>query len=104
MTAVLLDPVLVDTRIRLAGQFRDTEGEAQDPPTARLLIRRPDGTVEERVFGEDPEILRDDPGLYHVFVVLDLVGSWWFQWRGEGGAGPLVAGEGTVRVLKAVIS
>lgn len=100
---MLLDDVLEDTRIRLAAQFRDTQDEPQDPPVAKLIIRRPAGTLEERVFGEDPEMLRDDPGLYHVFVLLDEPGAWWFQWRGEGSAGPVVAGEGTVRVLKAVI-
>lgn len=81
---------------RLEAQFKNIDGEQQDPTTVTFKIQIPDeeGTVVTYVYGVDSELVKDpvEVGRYHVDYTITVKGmhKWWTI-----GTGLVQAVEGT---------
>jgi hypothetical protein len=68
----------VGALVELSTEVRDRTGELADPATIRLLVRNPDGTVDE--YTPTP----DDVGLYHTDIEVQAPGFWRYRWETTG--------------------
>jgi hypothetical protein len=57
-----------------------------DPATVTFKMRKPDGTETTYVYLTDVQLIRDSTGKYHVLVLLDQYGVWWYRYEGTGTA------------------
>lgn len=80
MTATIYD---VGDVARIEAPFRDVDDQPADPTEVTATIRKPDGTVTEYEVGLG-EIVRDDVGLYHLDIPVDLAGDWFYRVTGTG--------------------
>lgn len=58
-------------------------GDRVDPPTVMLLVRRPDGTEAQAIYGiggADYPITRDSVGVYYADIPLTASGQWVRRW------------------------
>ena len=70
--------------IRSEVQFFDDNGDPMDPQTINFSIRKPNGQLITFVFGTDPEIVKDAPGVYHCDADIDVTGRWFHRWFSTG--------------------
>jgi hypothetical protein len=68
-------------------------GDAVDPTTATITVRKPDKTVEAYT---GSQLKKESTGVYRVDVVLDQAGTW--RWRVDGTGRAQGAGEATIYV------
>lgn len=80
-TVAVMNNYVVGNTVRLATAtaFKNSAGVITDPTTVAVKYRKPDGTV---VTNNAPT--KDGTGLYHVDVVIDQVGEWWYRFEGHG--------------------
>ena len=84
--------------MRLSGVFTNLEtGAAVDPALVTFIYKRADEERLELVYGTDDEVVREEPGVYHVDLVLDDAGIWHYRW--ESGENWIGVAEGQVTVL-----
>lgn len=55
-----------------------------DPTTVTCVIKSPDGTETEYVYGTDAELVRDGVGVYHLDLVADQNKRWYYRYAGTG--------------------
>jgi hypothetical protein len=79
---------VADTNIYVVGQmvrlatataFKDANGNEIDPTTIVVKYRKPDGTITTN---NAPS--HDGVGLFHVDVLIDQPGDWWYRFEGHG--------------------
>lgn len=78
------------SNVRIRGTFRTPKDAVPpsallDPSIVTLTIRRPDKTVEERIYGVGPEIVHPSTGIYESVLTLSQQGTYHWRWRGENG-------------------
>ncbi len=76
--------------VKVAGYFRTPKtatppSEYIDPATITFTIRRPDLTIETRVYGVDA-IERIDTGKYAASITLAQEGTYKWRWNAQNGA------------------
>lgn len=59
-------PYLKGDLVRIAGTFTDVDDIATDPDTVTFRVRKPDGAIEEFVYGDDVEVTRASAGVYYI--------------------------------------
>ena len=71
--------------IRISVQFRDPDTKALfDPNTVSAKFADPAGTITTYDYGTDAELVKDSTGKYHVDVTVELVGTWFYTFIGDG--------------------
>lgn len=78
------------SNVRIRGTFRTPKDAVPpsallDPSIVTLTIRRPDRTLDERVYGVGPEIEHPSTGIYESILSLLQQGTYHWRWRGENG-------------------
>ena len=64
-----------------------------DPSTVAIRIHRPDGTLDEFVYGVDTEIVRDSVGKYRCVYIVPLAGGYTYSWMPTGNAAQPADGD-----------
>lgn len=73
------------TSVKVSVEFRAVETAALfDPDAVVCLVKAPDGTESELVYGVDDEVVRDGVGAYHMWVEGDQSGAYYYRWKGDG--------------------
>lgn len=72
------------TAVRITASFTNFDEDAADPTTITIKISPPNRAEETYVYGTDPEIIREDVGVYHFDLPLDKRGHWYYRWIGTG--------------------
>lgn len=70
--------------IRFTAAFTTAAGVASDPATLLFKYKKPNGTITTLTYGVDSAVVKDSTGNYHVDVVTDAVGHWFYRWAGSG--------------------
>ena len=61
-----------------------------DPDVVNFLVKDPNGTVTDYVYGTDPEVVRAGVGDYYMYLRPTINGTW--GWRVEGFTSGLAMG------------
>lgn len=80
----------IGDRRKLTAELRDEDGALADPTVLTFYMREPDDTVTDFVYGTDVELVKDSPGIYHVYW--DITQSGFHHWRYEA-TGTVAAAE-----------
>ena len=76
-------PYQNNTTARLSAEFTDQAGSPVDPATVSVSVQPPRGATPLAYrYGTDIEVVKDSTGNYHVDVLLDKSGIWWYRWQG----------------------
>lgn len=68
--------------VRLRATIADVDGEALDPSSIVVRVRKPDGSVVVFTGGQ---IVRESAGIYHCDTdIADLAGDYWQRWEVTG--------------------
>lgn len=59
-------------------------GTPTDPDTIVFKVRTPAGVETTYTYAIGPTVVRDGVGQYHVDVLLNQTGRWWYRWEGTG--------------------
>lgn len=84
--------------VRVRGTFTNpTTGAVLDPTVVKVSYRLGRaGTVTTKIYGTDPEVVKEGTGIYYLDLNLSTVGDWhWRIWSTGTGQ---TADEGTIRV------
>ncbi len=73
--------VTIDTQVRTAVTFRDTDDALADPPSVLCYVKAPDGTETIYTYLIDVDLVRDSVGRYHLNFLADQVGDWKVRWQ-----------------------
>jgi len=76
-------------RIRIRGTFKTvTTGAVIDPTTITVRIEKADGTIVQKVYGTDVEVVKESTGVYSMELDIDLntSGTWRYKFSGTGSA------------------
>lgn len=84
-------------RLFTEGPFRDDGGNPVDPDVVLCKIRDPARVKTTFQYGVDSDVVRDGVGLYHVDLVLNLSGTWYYRWQSTGN---LVTAEETSFIVR----
>lgn len=68
-------------QVRIIGTFTDINGTLTDT-TPTLYTLRPDGVEVSYTVGIG--VIHDSTGVYHLDLLLNQTGLWWFAWEGTG--------------------
>lgn len=68
--------------VRVSGAFATSAGTAVDPATVKFRIRRPDRTIDFYEYGVDGEVIKDAVGNYHMDILIDQSGTWYYRVEG----------------------
>lgn len=82
-------------KIRITATFKDENGAEADPSAVYCQIKDEAGTVTSYQYTVDPEVVKDNTGIYHLDVDLDAVGWWYWRWYSTGNY--QAANEGRIR-------
>jgi len=86
----------IGDEVRVMGNFTAEDGiTPADPTDVECRVRRPDGTIADY---NGTQVIRDAEGGYHVDVVIDQWGTWFYRWVGTGALN--AAGEETFSVRR----
>lgn len=74
--------------VRLSAAFTNDELDPPevDPDTITCKVKKPAGSPEVTtyVYGTDVELVRTAQGSYHVDVIVDVAGTWFYRFEGTG--------------------
>jgi hypothetical protein len=70
--------------IRLAGTFTDLNGNASDPTTITLSIKKPNGDVVNLVYGVDVSVVKQSTGIYYMDFAPAMEGLHYYRFAGTG--------------------
>lgn len=71
-------------RIHTEGRFK-AAGVFQDPTTVTVKLKDPGGGVTQKVYGTDPEVVRDAKGRFHMELTTGgTPGRWVYRYVGAG--------------------
>lgn len=63
---------------------RATDSTAVDPTAVSCTIVAPNRRSTLYVYGVDVALVRDAPGAFHVWISVDMPGTWGITWTGTG--------------------
>jgi hypothetical protein len=70
--------------IKCQGEFKDGDGNYQDPTAVFFTVTDPDGNDTDYQYGVDPEVTRSSTGVYYVEVSGSATGEWWYRFYSTG--------------------
>ena len=71
--------------IKCMATFTNTSGTAVDPATITFKAKVPrSGTITTYVYSVDPQLIKEDTGVYYVHFVPTTHGEWYYRWAGTG--------------------
>ena len=70
--------------VRLRGAFTNAGDLPADPTVVTVRYRPPGGAIVQKVYGADPEVVRESAGIYHIDVPITVGGTWTYRWIGTG--------------------
>lgn len=56
-------------------------GVGVDPGTLMFEYKNPAGIITSYVYGVDSQLARDSAGNYHVDILGNVQGIWWWRWE-----------------------
>jgi hypothetical protein len=72
--------------VRLSASFTDPETELPyDPATVSFTCRPPSGVALSKTYPENPDVVRDGVGEYHLDLIAAEPGEWHYRAQGAGG-------------------
>ena len=75
----------IGDRVRITGTLTSPEtGQPVDPTNLQITIRDPAGNTTTLQYGTDPEVVRDDTGIYHVDIDVTTRGQWHYRFAATG--------------------
>jgi nitrogen fixation protein FixH len=77
--------------IEITYAVTDRQGDALDPATLSLVLRRPTGEVQTYVYGEDAAVQKTAPGAYVATLVETDHHRYHYEWRATFSIGEDVA-------------
>lgn len=80
--------------------FKDPVGVATDPTSVTLMLRKPSGALLEYSWpsaGDDGTLVKETTGRFYFDVLIDEVGTWFWQFTGTGTVQTREEGEFWVR-------
>jgi hypothetical protein len=83
------DKAIVDARF-------EVDDVATDPALVSAKVRKPDGTIENFVYGTDSELGKSSVGVYFLEIACDEPGIWWYSITGNEPAPGSVRGAFSV--------
>lgn len=85
--------------VRCDVEFRDpAAANALVSPTAVVFkVKDPDGTITQKVYGTDVDVVRDATGKFHATVAPTKAGTWRYRFEGTGLVQAAEEGQFTVR-------
>jgi hypothetical protein len=69
------------TEVRLSASYVDLAGAAVDPTTVTFEVKDPLNAITSYT---SPDVVRDSTGNYHLDVLLNASGPWWYRTEGTG--------------------
>jgi len=69
---------------RLMARFVDKAGIEYDPTTIKLVYRSELSSETFLTYGTNPEVVRQEQGIYRFDLQLEHGGFWFYRWQGEG--------------------
>lgn len=87
---------LVGQVLRISATVRDASDNLADPGGLVFKFRYGSGPITIKLFGVDPEVVRDGLGRFHIDLPLTDAGVLYFRW--ESNASNTGAGEGKIAV------
>jgi hypothetical protein len=80
--------------VTVAVEFLDSDDAPVDPDTVTFLYTPPSGTTVEFAFSDSPsEVVKDSVGNYHVDLVPDESGQYFYRWESTGSGQAAENGE-----------
>jgi len=70
--------------VRISATFTDYAGNNLDPSTVLVTITDPSGATTQIQYGLDPDLVREEVGVYHYDLDLSKPGRWCFAWKSTG--------------------
>lgn len=79
-------PYLIGRRLRLRVNVKEVDsGELIDPENLHLRIRHySSDTIEEYTYPTDPQIIKEDVGIYYMDTTPDAPGTYGYRWWSTG--------------------
>lgn len=74
----------VGDAVRCSAGFKNLAGTAIDPTTVSVSVKKPDGTVETKVYGTDVEVVKSSIGNYYIDVDVTAHGVWYYRFFSTG--------------------
>ena len=90
----------VGNSITATGTFTSRTGVIVDPTTVTAVVQAPTGVETDYLYGTDPEVVREEEGVYACTFIPDSHGTWTVQFNGTGNA--IAVNEETFLVLAAI--
>lgn len=72
--------------VRVTGTFTDSDGSAVDPTALKIYYKAPGGTITEKLYGTDTDVIKDSTGVYHLDIDINASGRWFYRFVGTGSA------------------
>jgi hypothetical protein len=70
--------------IRLSTTFKDLSENAVDPTSVLLEIKLPDNSIVSYLYLENPSVVKDSIGNYHLDFLITQSGTHSYKWTGSG--------------------
>lgn len=82
--------------VRVSGTITDTSGSSIDPAAVFFVLRTPDGSEIEYLYGREADLKREEAGRYYIDIDCALAGTYYYRFYSTGaGQG---AAEGAFKV------
>jgi hypothetical protein len=72
-----------DSLVRVNVTFA-LSGTNTDPSVVKAYYKSPTGVVTTLVYGVDNALVKDAVGQYHVDILAQIVGNWFYRFEGTG--------------------
>jgi hypothetical protein len=70
--------------LRVIGTFTDVDNALVDPGSVVFSYRTPAGTKHDLTYLQDPEVIRESPGVYYFDLSFTESGQWCVAYRSSG--------------------
>lgn len=73
-----------NSMVRAKGLFFDGSDVPSDPTSVTVKVQKPDGTETTYVYLVSGAVVKDAVGQYHIDILGDQVGLWYYRWEATG--------------------
>lgn len=70
--------------VRATATFTDLDGEPVDASIVRAKVKPPSASAVTYVYGTDPELVQDSPGVYYIDIAATEAGTWYVRFEAAG--------------------
>lgn len=72
-----------DSLVRVSSEFT-VSGTDTDPTTVKCFYKDPNNVVTTLIYGTDAALVKDSTGKYHVDILGNIAGNWWYRFEATG--------------------